>query len=158
MDHRLVWVGKLQKREPESLLCERYVARIRSFTKLDWHLLKPNQDRWLSTASIQQKEATKILGAIEPRDFVVLCDEHGRELRSPELALHFAKWQECGNRRLVWVVGGAMGVSEQVKERANFVLALSKMTLPHALARVILVEQIYRAFCIQAGHPYHHEG
>ena len=89
---------------------------------------------------------------------VILLDERGKQLTSPGLAKLIQQRREMSDPNIIFIVGGSMGVSPDLRQRANYVLSLSQMTLPHALARVIVLEQIYRALCIQASHPYHHEG
>jgi 23S rRNA (pseudouridine1915-N3)-methyltransferase len=101
-------------------------------------------------------EGRRILGAITPREHVVVLDERGKELATRELA----EWLKLRMREgddLAFVIGGADGLSTQVQERANFRLSLSRLTLPHALARVLLAEQLYRAHGILTNHPYHRE-
>jgi 23S rRNA (pseudouridine1915-N3)-methyltransferase len=85
---------------------------------------------------------------------VVLLDERGKSLSSKELAGRLDGWQRDG-RNLCFVIGGPDGVSEDVRQRADFTLSMSNLTLPHGLARVLLAEQLYRAWSLQAGHPYH---
>ena len=81
-------------------------------------------------------------------------DARGRQYDSPGLARRFEAWREAG-RDLVLLIGGAEGLDDAVRERADEVLSLSSLTLPHALARVVLVEQLYRAWTLMSGHPYH---
>ncbi|MFN8001311.1 MAG: 23S rRNA (pseudouridine(1915)-N(3))-methyltransferase RlmH, partial [Acidobacteriota bacterium] len=100
-------------------------------------------------------EGEKLLAAVERDDFVILLDERGRALTSTELADLLGKQQLSGVKRLALVIGGFAGVSNEVKQRAHFQLSLSRMTLTHELARVVLTEQIYRAFTLLAGLPYH---
>ena len=104
-----------------------------------------------------EKEGVRLLAVLRPEDRVVLLDEHGRELSSRGLADFLAEAGRAGGtRRLVFLVGGAWGVSGAVRDRAERALSLSKMTLPHELARVVALEQLYRAFTILRGEPYHH--
>ena len=103
---------------------------------------------------LRAAEAERILAAIEPDDFVVVLDEHGKDLTTMDLARHFSHWRADGETP-VFVIGGPDGLAPEVKARANLTIRLSSMTLPHAFARVMLSEQIYRAWSILAGHPYH---
>ena len=106
----------------------------------------------------QQKtlEGEQILKLVQPSDTVVLLDEHGKELRSMELAAWMEKKQFTA-RRLVFVIGGPYGFSPAVYERADEKLSLSRMTFSHQMVRLIFTEQIYRACTIIKGEPYHHE-
>ncbi len=153
---RLVWVGRENKRDPESMLCDRYLDRIARYIKLETRVIKPVVGG--KGTITRQKESEKILAGLAPGDFLILCDERGKQLSSAELARLLNDLPRRGANRATFVVGGAMGVSEALRQKADFVVSLSRMTLPHALARVVLTEQIYRALCIQARHPYHHEG
>ena len=87
--------------------------------------------------------------------FVIVLDARGKQLSSEELADFLRKHVDQGTRRLVFAVGGADGFSDEARKSAHFQLSLGKMTLPHELARVVLLEQLYRAFTILKGHPYH---
>ncbi len=103
-----------------------------------------------------QAEGERILGHIRGDEQVVLLDERGREFTSSELSQRLAKWLADG-RDLCFVIGGADGVSQACHDRADFVWSLSNLTLPHGLARVLFAEQMYRAWSLQVGHPYHRE-
>jgi 23S rRNA (pseudouridine1915-N3)-methyltransferase len=101
-------------------------------------------------------EGEQILGKISPDEQVVLLDERGKQFSSSELAAQLHSWQSDG-RDLCFVIGGPDGVSSACRERANSIWSLSKLTLPHGLARVLFAEQMYRAWSLQIGHPYHRE-
>ena len=101
-------------------------------------------------------EGREILDKIGPGEQVVLLDERGRQFTSVELSAKLAAWQGEG-RDLCFVIGGPDGVSAECLDRANIRWSLSKLTLPHGLARVLFAEQLYRAWSLQAGHPYHRE-
>lgn len=99
-------------------------------------------------------EGRKILDKLKNADFAVLLDERGKQFTSREYADVLDRWQKLG-QDIVFIIGGPDGVSPEVRERANLVWSLSRLTLPHGLARILLVEQLYRAWSISAGHPYH---
>lgn len=101
-------------------------------------------------------EGEQILVKIDRDEQLVLLDERGKQLTSPTLAARLAEWQADG-RDLCFVIGGPDGVSAACRERANFIWSLSDLTLPHGLARVLFAEQMYRAWSLQVGHPYHRE-
>jgi 23S rRNA (pseudouridine1915-N3)-methyltransferase len=100
------------------------------------------------------KEGQRILHRLKPQDFVVTLDERGRGWSSVDLARELEGWQNH-HPAVVFVIGGPEGLSNEVSERANQSWALSPLTFPHGLARVIVVEQLYRAWTILQGHPYH---
>ena len=101
-----------------------------------------------------EKEGRAILSRIKPTDFVVALCIEGRGMSSTELAESTKMWETSG-KRVVFVIGGSLGLSKQVTARADYKLSFSKMTFPHPLMRVILMEQLYRAAKINAGEPYH---
>ena len=96
-----------------------------------------------------------MLGTIRPEEHVILLDERGKNLSSPDLAQHLQSRFDVG-ASVAMVIGGAYGVDEQLHGRADLVWSLSKLVFPHQLVRMILAEQIYRAQEISAGRPYHH--
>ena len=99
-------------------------------------------------------EGEQILGRIAANEQVVLLDENGRQPASRDLAGKLSAWQADG-RDLCFVIGGPDGVSESCRRRADFIWSLSNLTLPHGLARVLFAEQMYRAWSLLTGHPYH---
>jgi len=101
-------------------------------------------------------EGEQILAKLDPTEQVVLLDERGRQLTSPKLAARLAEWQADG-RDLCFIIGGPDGVSTACRDRADTVWSMSDLTLPHGLARVLFAEQMYRAWSLQVGHPYHRE-
>ena len=111
----------------------------------------------LTREQIKEKEGELILKQTGPQDILILLDEHGREYRSLEFAEFLEKQMATGAKNLVFTVGGAYGFSEDVYKRAHAKLSLSKMTFSHQMVRTIFAEQLYRAFTILRGEPYHHE-
>ena len=101
-----------------------------------------------------QAEGAQILSRLNDAEQVVLLDERGKQLSSKTLSLQLADWQSDG-RDLCFVIGGPDGVSDACRQRANYSWSLSQLTLPHGLARVLCIEQLYRAWSLQTGHPYH---
>lgn len=100
------------------------------------------------------QEAEHLLAKLNAAEQVVVLDERGTQLSSPLLAGRLADWQGDG-RDLSFVIGGPDGVADACRQRADFIWSLSRLTLPHGLARVVLAEQLYRAWSLHAGHPYH---
>ncbi len=101
-----------------------------------------------------EREAAAILEKVASRDVLVCLDERGRELTSPELAERVGRWRD-ESRAVVFAIGGDEGHGEAVRARADLVWSLSRLVLPHRLARVVVAEQLYRAFTILRGEPYH---
>jgi 23S rRNA (pseudouridine1915-N3)-methyltransferase len=102
-------------------------------------------------------EAEALSERLAPGDHVIACDEHGKALRSRDFAAHLAALRDGGARRVVFAIGGADGLGAGLIERAQETLAFGPQTWPHALARVMLAEQIYRAITILSGGPYHRD-
>ena len=105
----------------------------------------------------KQKEGAMILEKISPSDFVILLDEKGREYSSVEFANYLQKLMSIGRKAIVFVVGGPYGFSEDVYNRADAKLSLSRMTFNHEMIRLFFIEQVYRGMTILRGEPYHHE-
>ena len=103
-----------------------------------------------------EEEGKKLLEKIKPGDVVIVCDEKGKSVSSNGLALEIKKVRESGASRLIFIIGGAYGLSDAVKQKALRLMSLSELTLPHELARVVLLEQLYRANTILKGEKYHH--
>ncbi len=110
----------------------------------------------LSVDQVRIKEGESILKQIQPSDFMVLLDDKGEQFSSVQFATWLQKRMGSGLKTLVFVVGGAYGFSEEVYQRANGKLSLSKMTFTHQMVRLIFKEQLYRAFTILKNEPYHH--
>ncbi len=113
--------------------------------------------RNLSEQQQKAAEGKSILAMLDKGDYVVLLDEHGKEFTSVQFSKHIEKRMASGARRMVLVVGGPYGFSQDVYGRANELLSLSKMTFPHEMIRLIFTEQLYRAMTIINHEPYHHE-
>ena len=111
----------------------------------------------LSKAQIKEKEGELILGCISPADTVILLDEKGREYTSVSFAKEIEAMVNGGGKSIVFVIGGAYGFSDAVYSRCNGKVSLSRMTFSHQMVRAIFAEQLYRAFTIIKGQPYHHE-
>ncbi len=101
-----------------------------------------------------EREAQRIEAAVPPGALLVALDEHGQRVTTARLAEHLARWRQ-GGRDVALLIGGADGLAPRLKNRADLLLRLSDLTLPHGLVRVLLAEQIYRAHSLLAGHPYH---
>ncbi len=142
-------VGKKHEAMYEEALLE-FTSRIQHYSSLEWKFIAPSQ-----TAD-PEKEAESILESLRPEDVVVSLDEKGRVLDTVKFAKFLEQQQVASVKKLVFVIGGAYGLSKKVLDRSVLVLSLSSLTFPHQLVRVILAEQIYRGFTVIRGEKYHH--
>lgn len=147
----LLAIGKLRGVEAE--WCSEYCKRMRSEVAVKELAVSKS----LPPSEAQKAEADLLLKAIPPRSFVVLLDERGKDMTSRDFAAHMEKWHERGTPELVFIIGGADGVTPDVRARADFSLGFGRLTWPHRLVRVMLLEQLYRAQQINSGHPYHRD-
>jgi 23S rRNA (pseudouridine1915-N3)-methyltransferase len=135
--------------------CEEYLTRIRPSLGVALTEIAPASRRSGAPQAIA-REGERLIAALQPADYVIALDERGRQLTTRELATWLGSRMQQGED-LAFVIGGADGLAAAVLARSNFTLALSRLTLPHALARVLLSEQLYRAHCILINHPYHRD-
>ena len=147
---RILWVGKTDKGFAEDGV-QHYLKRLAPFADVECEVIRAAQHSGREPAQALKTEAEALLRRIEPQESVALLDEHGREFTSVE----WARWIEA-RQPVTFVIGGAYGVHESVKARAGQTVSLSRLTFPHQLVRVVLLEQIYRAMTILHGHGYHH--
>ncbi len=133
-----------------------FTKRMSRYHQVDWSLIPPPKNASaLTELELKKQEAKSILGILQKDDVLVLLDERGKMLSSPEMADYVEK--KTGNsKRLVFLIGGAFGVDESIFEKADLVWSLSRLVFPHMLVRLILAEQLYRAFTINKGEKYHH--
>ncbi len=108
-----------------------------------------------TSSEIKNSESTAMLITIKTTDFVILFDERGKKVSSEKYS-EIIERAEIEGKRVVIIVGGAYGVNDELRERANFIIAFSDMIFPHDLARIMAIEQLYRALSIKKGSPYHH--
>jgi 23S rRNA (pseudouridine1915-N3)-methyltransferase len=134
-----------------------YARRMPPEIRLELSELKPEErGPGRSVEKAKAAEGARILGAIPDGATVIALDERGKAVTTQGLSTLLAGWMRDGSHP-AFVIGGADGLDEAVKERADKLVSLSALTLPHALVRVVLAEQLYRAWTILAGHPYHRE-
>ncbi len=148
---RFIWVGKT-KNEHLRALVEDYLGRLRRFVRSEVTELRESAAR--TEREGIEDEGKRIIGALHRDAFVVLLDIEGREWSSIELASAVEKWQTGGKKEVAFVIGGHNGVSKEVAECAHHRWSLSRLTLTHEMARVVLAEQLYRAYTIIHGMPY----
>ncbi|MBK7434522.1 MAG: 23S rRNA (pseudouridine(1915)-N(3))-methyltransferase RlmH [Chitinophagaceae bacterium] len=136
---------------------ELFTKRITHYFPADWQIIPmPKNAGMLSEMDLKKKEGEMILGFLQAEDYLVLLDERGKQLSSEELAKFLQQRANESIRRVVFLIGGAYGVSDEVKKRAHYQWSLSKLVFPHQLVRLILAEQIYRACSIIRNEKYHH--
>jgi 23S rRNA (pseudouridine1915-N3)-methyltransferase len=140
----IAWIGKT-KNPPIQSLTDEYLKRLKQFAETEGLALK-DEAALLKVAGRESRSA---------RHFLVLLDSRGKQLSSEELAQFIRAHQDRNPQPLLFAIGAADGFSENTRNHADFVLSLGRMTIAHELARVMLLEQLYRAFTIIKGHPYH---
>lgn len=150
---KILAFGKIG-RAPEQDLIDEYLRRLPWTTEItEFEIKKPAK-----TAELRKKqEAEKLLAAIPPTAAVVVLDERGKALNSRKFSEKIDNWGIDGLNTVVFILGGADGLDESVRKKANLVLGFGTLTWPHKLARVMLVEQLYRAWSISTNHPYHRD-
>jgi 23S rRNA (pseudouridine1915-N3)-methyltransferase len=135
-----------------------YKKRIKKYISFEAIEMKSGtKSRRTSEDQIKQEEGKVLLAGLKPGDHLILLDETGKQVTSKTFATYLDSKLNWIPSRLIFVIGGSFGFSDEVYKRANEKLAISKMTLPHQLARLLFLEQLYRAFSIINNHPYHHE-
>ena len=150
----LVFVGKTAFGDLESAI-GRYLERLQHYCRVEVLYVKAEKITGeVGDAQVRERESERIRKIAGSRGYLIACDQGGRELDSMELSKLMEKLTASGVSDLWVAVGGPVGVSPQLLTSARLVLSLSKMTLPHDLARLVLVEQLYRAFTIIKGEPY----
>jgi 23S rRNA (pseudouridine1915-N3)-methyltransferase len=145
-------VGKLRSKAVREL-CEEYLARLARYGAAEMREVKAAESA--TAAQSVEQECDRVLAALEPADHALILDERGQQPTSVELSQMLKTHEMRATKRLVCVIGGAYGLNDEVRKRGKNI-ALSKLTLPHELCRLFLLEQLYRARTIQHGEPYHH--
>ena len=154
MKIKLLVVGKTSNTFIKSLISD-YEDRINHF--INYEIIKINlkKNKNISEKEIKKKEGIKILDRIEKKDYVVLFDENGKEYSSVEFSEFIKNKITNFSKKIIFVVGGAYGFSDDIYVRSNSLISLSKMTFSHQMIRIFILEQLYRAFTIINNHPYH---
>jgi 23S rRNA (pseudouridine1915-N3)-methyltransferase len=158
MNITVIAVGKLKEKYLKQAVDE-YSKRLSRYCKLD--IIELSDEKTPDNASekeeliIKEKEGRAILSKIKDNAYVIAMDLKGKQVTSEDFSKFIDNCGVMGNSNLVFVIGGSLGLSEEVIGRANYKLCFSKMTFPHQLFRVMLLEQVYRGFRIINGEPYH---
>ena len=146
MKIHILAIGKCKHGSPEEMLIKEYQKR------MSWDLVIKEKDH-----DVQEKEAEFLLKNIPVGAKVVVLDERGENMKSLDFAKKIGDWQMSGISDICFLIGGADGHLDKVRERADLLLAFGKLTMPHMLIRAVLTEQIYRAQTILNNHPYHRQ-
>ena len=158
MKIRILTVGKLKEKYLVSGIKE-YEKRLNGYCQVEMIVVLyepiPNRASALVEEQIKNKEAKKLVEKIKKDDYVIVLDLHGKQLGSVELSKHIESCMLHGKSTIDFVIGGSLGLGQDIIERADFRLCFSKMTFPHQLMKLILMEQIYRSFKIMKNETYH---
>ena len=153
----LVQTGKTSDKHIAGI-ADLYLSRIRKYTPFEIITLPDIKNSGnLPVQEHKVKEGKKIIQTVTNDDYVVLLDERGKEFRTVDFSGWMEKTFMITSKRIIFVIGGPWGFSDEVYERAEFMISLSRMTFPHQLVRLLFLEQLYRVFTIIRGEPYHHE-
>ena len=135
-----------------------YTSRINKYLVFEIITLPDiKNSRSMSLQEKKMKEGKRIIQSIYSEDYVILLDENGNEFKTVDFSAWLEKLFMIRKKRIVFVIGGAWGLSDEVFNRANYRLALSRMTYSHQMVRLLFLEQLYRAFTVIRGEPYHHD-
>tara|TARA_Y100001968_G_C19352974_1_gene715673 strand:- start:368 stop:841 length:474 start_codon:yes stop_codon:yes gene_type:complete len=153
----LLTIGKTKK----SFLSEgikKYLLKIKHYTNLESiEIDNVKFSKNISESELINKEAELLISKLAPSDYVILLDEKGRQYSSLEFSKKLNNWMIGSKKRLVFIIGGAYGVSKTVSSRVDEILSFSSMTFSHQMIRLFFLEQLYRAYTILNNNPYHHE-
>jgi 23S rRNA (pseudouridine1915-N3)-methyltransferase len=153
----LVQTGKTADKNVAAI-ADLYSSRINKYISFEIITIPDIKNSGNLTVQEQKiREGKKIMQAFGNDDWVVLLDEKGKEFRTTEFSEYMENAFMMSRKRFLFVIGGPWGFSDEVQQRADFRISLSKMTFPHQLVRLLFLEQLYRAFTIIRGEPYHHE-
>ncbi len=152
---RLVTVGTLKEKFLKDAINE-YLKRLSRFAKVEIVELEESKIQSKSEEQIKKEEGERILKRIKESDYLIILDLKGEMLSSEEFSTKLKNLIDKGVSPLTFVIGGTLGLSEEVRKRANLSISISRMTFTHQMCRVILLEQIYRAFKIINNEEYHH--
>ncbi len=134
-----------------------FTKRIAHYFPVEWHIILTDKNAaLLSAEELKKAESELILRSLLPEHFVVLLDEKGKQMSSPQLADFLQQRANSSVKNLIFLIGGAYGVDDTILKRANFIWSLSQLVFPHQLVRLILAEQVYRACTIIKNEKYHH--
>lgn len=150
---RLIWVGRSQEAWVRAGI-EEYAARVRRYAPLE--IVEAKEEKGAAPDLMRQREGERIIRLLPRGSKLILLDETGQQLTSPEFAALAGRYRDSSTQELCFVIGGAYGFSPELRRLAESSIALSKMTFTHQMIRPFFLEQLYRAFTILHGEGYHH--
>ena len=157
MKFQIISVGKKHDKNLEYYILD-FEKRIKNNFDLKWAILNSEDD---NNKKVEiKKESSKILDILNKEkgsNYIILLDERGKEKSTVELSNLFEKKMNSGIEKIVFIIGGAYGIGDEIKEKSDLILSLSKFIFPHQLVRAIVIEQIYRCISILNNNKYHHE-
>ncbi len=150
----LATIGKQQDPSTREAVAD-FTTRITRYFPCEWKLLPPS--RFTEPDAIRKAESQALLDWLQKDDYLVLLDERGKNISSPELAILLQQRANESRKQMVFLIGGAYGVDNHLRQRADFTWSLSRLVFPHQVVRLILAEQVYRACSILRNEKYHHD-
>jgi 23S rRNA (pseudouridine1915-N3)-methyltransferase len=156
MTTKLIAIGKTDRKELQKLIDD-YQKRLGFYIKFEFEIIPDlKNSKNLTEEQQKQKEGELILNRLNATDLLILLDENGTQMDSVSFSNYLQKHMNSGIKQLVFAIGGPYGFSDEVRNKAQGKLSLSKMTFSHQMVRLFVVEQLYRAFTILRNEPYHH--
>ncbi len=155
MNFKIICVGKKHSIDLSSAIADYQSRLLKSGYKISWQIIPSG---FGEQATVRSEESGRLLQYLKKDDFVILLDNTGQLSDNSQFSVVWRQIMSNSQyKQVVFIIGGAYGVSDDLKDRANYVWSLSKLVFPHQLVRLILLEQLYRTHCILHQHPYHHQ-
>lgn len=151
MNLTVIAIGKMKKNAPEKALIDDYIKQSGWPIKI----VELEEKKSLSGTALKEAESELLFKHIPENAKIIVLDERGENISSRQFAQKLIAWQDCGCRNVALLIGGADGHADFLRKKADLMLSFGKMTLPHMLLRLVLCEQLYRAYTISINHPYH---
>ena len=134
---------------------EEYCKRLKHYVSCSFIQVKEVRKKNVSVDTLKNLEGQQLLAAVKDNSYIVALDERGKQVDSVQFAEMFSTWEQSNKKNISFIIGGPNGLSDDVRQRADFLLGLSRMTFTHDMIRLFLVEQIYRAYTIKNNEQYH---
>lgn len=151
MNLTILAIGKMKKTASEKALIDSYIKQ----TGWKINIIELEEKKSLNGQALKDAESELLLKHVPQGAKIIVLDERGENITSRQFAQQLISWQDLGCRNIALLIGGADGHAEILRKKADLILSFGKMTLPHMLLRLVLCEQLYRAYTISIGHPYH---